>query len=532
MLDNTMAIVQTAGGIGLFLLGMIILTSGLRELPGNALRSALMRFTKSPLSGAVTGAVITAILQSSSATTVAAVGFVSAGLMSFSHALGIIFGANIGTTITGWLVALLGIKLQFGTVVLPVILFGAILKLFARGRLGIIGYSLAGFGLIFVGISMLQQGMSDFDGFINSQIFQTETLAGILKLVLIGIMVTVITQSSSAGVAATLTALYSGAISFEQAAILVIGMDIGTTFKAIVATIGGSTAARRTGYSHVIYNLFTGSMALFLVAPYIYVCNSVAPTLITDNAEIALVLFHTSFNTLGVIIVLPFAYRFARMMTRLVPDIAPFQTSRLDDALLEHPDLALNAIHETTRNQLLVLLDHITAILTNGRNGKRVNLVQLQTALDETHIYLDNIHLSDAQGREWERLITFIHILDHMQRLHERCEEEEDRAITAGRDVELLADRTLLINTINEIIDNIKQDKWSEAASHAGQTRTKIQESQTPYREAVMQKIARGQMDVAVGTEHLEAIRWLNRISRHIGRITEHFKTSVLSVGK
>ena len=145
-------IVQVLGGLGLFLLGMIIMTEGLRELAGDMIRSALMRFTSSPVTGAATGAISTAILQSSSATTVAAVGFVGAGLMTFDSSLGIIFGANIGTTITGWLVALFGFKLKLGTIMLPLILAGAILRLFAAGRLSSTGYALAGFGLIFVGI--------------------------------------------------------------------------------------------------------------------------------------------------------------------------------------------------------------------------------------------------------------------------------------------------------------------------------------------------------------------------------------------
>ena len=123
---------QSIGGLGIFLLGMIVLTDGLHALAGNAMRNALMKFTRSPLTGAITGATTTAILQSSSATTVAAVGFVGAGLMSFSASLGIIFGANIGTTITGWLVVLLGFKLKLGTIILPVIFVGAILKLFSK----------------------------------------------------------------------------------------------------------------------------------------------------------------------------------------------------------------------------------------------------------------------------------------------------------------------------------------------------------------------------------------------------------------
>ena len=143
------------GGLGLFLLGMTVLTDGLRALAGRALRRLLSRFTRSPLSGAMTGAVTTAVVQSSSATTVAAVGFVGAGLLTFPQALGIVLGANVGTTITGWLVALLGFKLELGTAAMPIVLVGALIRLFARGRASAVGFAVAGFGLIFVGISLL-----------------------------------------------------------------------------------------------------------------------------------------------------------------------------------------------------------------------------------------------------------------------------------------------------------------------------------------------------------------------------------------
>lgn len=160
---------KATGGLGIFLLGMIVMTEGLHTLAGDSMRNALMRFTKSPVTGATTGAVVTAILQSSSAITVAAIGFVGAGLMAFPEALGIIFGANIGTTITGWMVALLGFKLNLGTAVLPIILIGVLLKLFTKDKLASFGYSIAGFGLIFVGITLLQEGMSGLEGIITPE---------------------------------------------------------------------------------------------------------------------------------------------------------------------------------------------------------------------------------------------------------------------------------------------------------------------------------------------------------------------------
>lgn len=508
------------------------MTDGLRALAGDGMRAGLVRFTSSPLSGAITGATSTAILQSSSATTVAAVGFVGAGLMGFPEALGIIFGANVGTTITGWLVALLGFKLKLGTLVMPLIFIGAIMRLFANSRIATMGYAIAGFGLIFVGITVMQEAMAGLQNIITPESLPDNTLAGKFKLIVLGITATIITQSSSAGVAAALTALYAGAINFEQAAALVIGMDIGTTVTAAIATIGGSAGARRTGLSHVIYNLFTGCGAILLIAPYVLAWEAIAPGQITNNAEIALVGFHTTFNTLGVLLVLPFTYRFARFMEKLVPESEPAYTRHLDEAILPQPNLALTAVQSAIRVELLDILAHLTSILGDENKGKRTDFRNLQFALDETHAYLDRIHLSTGDGADWERLIALIHTLDHMQRLHERCEEEEDRAINAKSNDVLAEQCQLLVHTIDEIVDTIDHHRWTVAAKIANSAETQIRDRVESYRKITLSRIGRGEINVAEGTNHVESIRWLRRVSRHIARITEHYGKSVLATGK
>ncbi|MDH5232008.1 MAG: Na/Pi symporter, partial [Gammaproteobacteria bacterium] len=369
-------LLQTIGGLGIFLLGMIILTDGLRSLAGQSIRAALMRFTRTPLSGVITGAISTALLQSSSATTVAAVGFVSVGLLGFSEALGIIFGANIGTTITGWLVALVGFKLQLGLLALPLIFIGAVLRLFSSGKLAYTGHAIAGFGLIFVGISFLQQGMSGMQNYISFEQFPADDLLGRLQLVLMGIMFTLITQSSSAGVAASLSALFAHLINFEQAATLIIGMDIGTTVTAAFATIGGSIETRRTGYSHVIYNLFTGIGALVLISPFVWIWQNLSQQPIGNNAEIALVAFHTTFNFIGVLVVLPVTKQFARLMHKLVPDVETSGAHPLDAALLNKPAQALNQLQIVIQEQFSSLLQHILFLLDSQHPGQHIDLTR------------------------------------------------------------------------------------------------------------------------------------------------------------
>jgi len=507
------------------------MTDGLRALAGNAIRNALMRFTHNPLSGALTGAVSTAILQSSSATTVAAVGFVGAELLSFSAALGIIFGANIGTTITGWMVALFGLKLKLSTVVLPLILIGAITKLFSNGRWAHWGMVLAGFGLIFVGIALLQQGMSDLQGVISFEHLPADSLVGRLLLVGFGIVFTLITQSSSAGVAAALTALFSDLINFEQAAALIIGMNVGTTVTAAVATIGGSVGAKRTGFSHVIYNCFTAVGALLLISPYVWSWEYFSAGALENNAELALVAFHTLFNILGVILVLPFTSQFAHFIQILIPDKEIPFTDKLDIALLEQPSLALNAVQASVKTELLALLYHLSALLEN-RSDKLINLKSMQSALDRTHTFIDDIHLQSGDGADWQRLIALIHTLDHMQRLHERFEEEEYRASAARNTPELKAEREQMITIIKSVADNIESMQWHKAKQLANSTAQQMEKVAPILRHSVMANIGSGKISVPEGTARVEAIRWMRRVSKHIARICDRLNDAAISAGQ
>jgi len=530
--EPVMMILQALGGLGLFLLGMIVMTDGLRGLAGDAIRSALIRFTSSPASGAVTGAVSTAILQSSSATTVAAVGFVGAGLMTFNASLGIIFGANIGTTITGWLVALLGFHLQLGTLLLPLVLAGAGMRLFFNGRTAAAGFALAGFGLIFVGIGTMQTGMAGMQGLVTPDTLPADTWSGRILIVLLGVAVTLATQSSSAGVAATLTALYTGTISFEQGLALVIGMDIGTTVTAVLATIGGSTAARRTGISHLVYNLFTGSGAVLLISPYLAAWRYLLPGALALHAEIALVAFHTLFNVLGVLLMLPFTDRFARLIRRLIPEHLTPYALEFDRHLLATPALALTVIQESLLVQFVLLLNHVDAIVNTGREQKRTDLARAQTALDETREYLDAIHLKGAGDTGWERMLALVHVLDHMQRLHERCEEDEDRAITARESGNLSTMHDLLAGQISANLASIARGDWHQLAQQSAQSGLAIAQQGGPQRDLIASSVANGSMSLPGATDCLEAIRWLERVAHHIARIDHHLHNAILASGK
>ncbi|MCK4866164.1 MAG: Na/Pi cotransporter family protein [Gammaproteobacteria bacterium] len=517
-----MSVIQALGGLGLFLLGMIIMTDSLRNLAGDAMRKLLLRFTHTPLSGAVTGTVATAILQSSSATTVAAVGLVGAGLMGFAEALGIIFGANIGTTITGWFVVLLGFKLKIGSVLMPLILVGALLRLFTKDRWASIGMAIAGFGLIFVGIYLIQQGMADLQKLVTPENFPGDTFSGRIKLLLLGILFSAVTQSSSAGVAVTLTALYAGAINFPQAAALVIGMDIGTTVTAALATIGGTVGSRRTGLSHVIYNLFTGTGALFLITPYVLLWQWLGPDVFKNHAEIVLIAFHTSFNILGVSIALPLSHQFARMMERLIPETEPACTRSLDKALLHDPALALTAAQSALKYEAVALLKHVVFLLGDMTKGRESNLLELKYELIKTQSYIDSIDMSDSKVEHHDHFINLFHAMDHIQRLHDRCYVDVDKVTDLKYIEDTESDRKKVAAVFIEVIQDLETNDWLATAERANELAANITTRVDELRHSIMEHVAENRISVPRGNASLDAVRWLDRISGHVARLSHY----------
>jgi len=519
-------ILLALGGVGLFLIGMILMTDGLKALAGRALRDVLTRFTATPVSGAVTGALATATIQSSSATTVTAVGFVSAGLLTFPQALGVIFGANIGTTITGWLVAILGFKLQLGTVVLPLVLVGALLRLFGTPRLRHLGTVFAGFSLLFIGIDAMQAGLAAFEGVVTPASFPDDTLFGRFQLVLIGILITLITQSSSAGVATALAALGAGAISFPQAAAMVIGMDVGTTFTAMLATVGGSTAARRTGFAHVIYNLMTGAMAFVLLGPFAALTEA---WVAAGEAQVALVAFHTSFNALGVVAILPFAHAFARFLTRLVPERGPRFGRHLDRGLLTDPNAAVDAALATIDDIVRAQFGALVLRLSPGRDGEDRTEADddIAAAIAGVRDYVDRAAIGTTDPVDSRRIAIALHLLDHMGRLHYRLTH-------AARLASLVEDRRLrrLARVLAALATAAAEAPTVESEDRLNRLRKLLRRQREVFRERTIDGAAAGRMAGESALRRLDTVRWLHRVCYHLWRIQHHRARAASPAGR
>ncbi len=521
-LDSIGTVLLCLGGLGLFLLGMVVLTEGLRALAGRALRNVLTRFTRSPGSGAVTGAMTTAVVQSSSATTVAAVGFVGAGLLTFPQAFGIVLGANVGTTITGWLVALLGFKLKLGTAALPIVLVGVLMHLFTRGRVSSAGFAIAGFGLIFVGISLLQQGMGGLVGIITPESFPPDTWSGRLLLFLFGLVFTIFTQSSSAGVAMALAAVNASAMTVQQAAAAVIGMDVGTTVTAVLATIGGSVHARRTGYAHVMYNVLTGIGAFLILVPFMGALERFAPQVLVSEPELVLVGFHTFFNLVGVTIAVNFARQLASLMVRLVPmKPVPF-ARRLDRSLLESPAAALDALGTTLADLSATTFETIQRLISStDRRGIEARLAQVREALSETRNYVESVRTSTDEGWTYQRHLSAMHVIDHLDRLVDRCADTE-RWPPLRYDQQLEAIARKLGPAADEVRKALVQGAQSVAEDNLEAVWRLVQDECRDYRGRALEQVAMGAFDAAEGAVRLDAARGLRRVAYHMWRIAHH----------
>lgn len=359
---SIMTLLNALGGLALFLLAMQMMTDGLKVFAGDGLKQLLSRYTSTPFKGVLTGILVTGLVQSSGAVTVAVIGFVNAGLMGLRQALGVVFGSNIGTTTTGWLVSLVGFGFKIEAFALPILALGVFLRVTSRGRRSQgLGEALAGFGLFFLGLSILK----DAFGVVAQQYGTSITGgngAGLVTFLLIGVVATILTQSSSATIALLLTAASGGVISIQSAAAAVIGANLGSTSTAAVAVLKATPNAKRLAVGHILFNLFTGVIALALLPLLIWGVAQMADVFELEGSPAAfLALFHTVFNLLGVALMLPLANSLARLLEKRFTSAEEQagMPQHLDTTLSATPSLAVSAL----RAELLRLREMTNRLL-------------------------------------------------------------------------------------------------------------------------------------------------------------------------
>ncbi|MDT8285522.1 MAG: Na/Pi cotransporter family protein [Elusimicrobiales bacterium] len=376
------------GGLGVFLLGLEIMSEGLQKTAGQKLRKMLAMATNNRFAGTLSGFAVTSIVQSSSATTVMVVGFASAGLLTLSQSLGVIFGANIGTTVTAWIVSLLGFKVKISAFALPIIGIGFFSRFIKRWKWPHrVGEVMVGFGLLFLGLDLIKEGIPDLRN--SPEVlawiarFSPEDLLPRLALVGVGTALTVIFQSSSAVMAVTIAAAAKGIIGFPAAAALVLGENIGTTITANLAAIGAPNTAKQAALGHLMFNLLGVTWAILLFGPMTGLVDRIVPGSpygLTEAALLAAIplhisAFHTVFNIVNTGVMLPFIKQFERLILVVRPDVTEkgppeHELVYLTTPFARAPELAIDAARREIDNLAGVVTGMMAKISAALKDGK------------------------------------------------------------------------------------------------------------------------------------------------------------------
>ena len=512
-------IAQLLGGVGLFLLGMTLMTDGLKSLAGDALRRALMRFAGGPIRAVLSGAAVTALVQSSSATTLTTIGFVSAGMLTLQQAVGVVMGANLGTTSTAWLVSTVGLKLNIGAVALPFVGVGALARILARDRIAAAGTALAGFGLVFVGIDTLQSGMAILAAHIDPASLPGATMAGRLFLVLVGMVMTVVMQSSSAAIATTLAAVETGTVNLEQAAALVIGQNIGTTVTAVIATIGAAVPARRTALAHILFNAVTGAVALLLLPLFVMLVTGASGAFATNSPAITLALFHTTFNAVGVMLILPATRPFAALITRILPDKGSALTRHLDPSVTHVAPVAIEVARRTLMTLAVPALEAARAVV-NRRPPNKTDLVQVSEALEDTQRFLGRLRTEAQSEQVHEQHLACLHAIDHIQAVIAACRETSTKLNGPVPEADAIA--TDLDTSLRAAIEWLGSSSGEAPEASLRATATLVAERRGVARARVLEQTARGEIDPSAASSRLELLLRMERLAYSAWRAMLH----------
>lgn len=363
-----------SAGVAIFLFGMLFLEEGFKKFSGGVLENILQKSTDKLYKSLSFGVLTTTIMQSSSLVSILTISFLGAGLITLSQGIGIIFGANLGTTTGAWLVAGFGLKVDIAAYAMPMIVFGIIFVFQKSKSLKGLGYILSGLGFLFLGIHYMKEGFEAFKSTLDLASYSVDGIKGLLLFALIGVVATVVMQSSHATLVLIITALAAGQISYENALALAIGANVGTTITAIIGAMSSNIEGKRLAGAHLIFNVVTGAVAILFIHQIMLSVDFLSSVvgIAADDFTLKLAVFHTIFNTLGIVIMLPFINNLVTFLEKYVvqkvdPDALGFDSVKyLNETVLEFPTTFMSAIEKETRH----LYDNIFEIIANGLDLK------------------------------------------------------------------------------------------------------------------------------------------------------------------
>jgi phosphate:Na+ symporter len=542
--------INILGGLSLFLYGMKIMSEALQKVAGNRLRMTLKKITSNRFSGVFTGFCITAAIQSSSATTVMLVSFVNAGLMNLTQSLGVILGANIGTTVTGWLVAIFGFKVKIALFALPAITAGFFVRFTGKQRLTDWGEVLMGFGFLFFGLTIMKDALGDLkhsqDVILFMSRYRADTLISTLAVVGIGTAVTMVIQSSSATMALTLTLASQNLIDYPTCAALILGENIGTTITANLAAIGASTIAKRAARAHMLFNIFGVIWMMFFFRIFLSMVDNLVPGSVTGSAlPDHLAAFHTLFNIVNTLIVLPFISSLAWLAIKIVPEPEKKEETHLtyiSSNLINTPPLAL----EESKRELSRMSENVLSMLDTV-----MELFNLKDKVDgDVEAYADRVNekerLVDSLEHELTKFLVLVirnttsneiseeieetlnavnnleRIGDHgeilfkqIQRMHQKKLTFSDQALSEMNGIASKVKELLML--INENITKRKTNVLSRAGALEGE----INKLRSDLRRSHIERLNQGDCDVDQGLVFIDMLSSFEKMGDHAFNIAQ-----------
>lgn len=504
------------GGLGFLLLGMGMMSEGLKAAAGDSLRGILERSTKTRLRALLAGFTLTAVVQSSSAVIVTILGFTNAGMLGMRKAAWIVFGSNVGTTVTAWIVALIGLKVRIDMLALPIIGAAMLLNLLLpAGRWKHIGFALAGFGILFYGLGALRDAFDHVAEVLPVEQIRAAGGWGILIGVVAGMLLTLLIQSSAAALAIILTAAVTGVFTPLVGASLVIGANIGTTGTTVLASIGATANARRLAALHLTEKAFTATIALLLLWPMWLVADYISDHT-GGSIATALAVYHTLFNVLSVALMAFFANRLFRFVERIIkqPDLSSEKPRYLDKTVLSSPSMGVAAMRSELKRVFKQLLRRgrgVLALNQHERDGEdALNTSVLLTRISE---------FSDAlskTGRMGQSADTFLNmnwavreLLELRLNLNELRSHDEER-ISHALSSEML-------RCMDQLLGSGQLKNLSD--QQRGELMNSVREARINRRQALLVELEEGSSDSALVTGDLNIIAVCEDSAKHVLRI-------------
>ena len=546
-MDIVSMILQLLGSLGILLYGMQLMSDGIQKSAGQSLHKVLGLMTSNRVFAVLTGMLVTMIIQSSGATTVMVVSFVNAGLITLPQSIGVIFGANIGTTITAWIVALFGFNFKISALAIPFFGFGFFLTFFKKLKKQNLGEAFMGFGLLFLGLDFLSKVIptvsADNIGFLSAL-----TGNGVLSIVvgvLAGIILTVLLHSSSASTAIIITMSYNGILPWEFSAAMVLGSNIGSTIDAILASIGTKVNARRAALVHVLFNVTGTILAIIFFNPLLKLVDFIIPEPVMSSITTHIAMLHTVFNIINTLIFLPFVNQLALLTEKVIkphkdetPDIYKFEFNSV--GIRESSEADLIRVEKEISDMTNIVIDMFTRI-QKGFSQRTEDFLtenmeklsssedfadQMQEELSKFLVKCQTLPLSDKQRNN---LSMMLRIIDDLESLTDDCysvavlikRSVEKKMEFATEDMERLDPYMELVQHFLEFIkENINKPLDAEKLRLA-----EVMEDQIDMFRKNLKKIARKRLEEGANVKaellYLDVIRHIEKMGDHAFSISE-----------